>query len=191
MIDFSKKRILFFDLDDTLIKTASGKKFPEDVTDFRIRKEVLDQISKIFHKYTNYLKFICIVTNQGGIPKYMSAREFQAKIQAISRFIEMYICTPDIVFNTACASNDPEDIMRKPNTGMLEKSVYDVFGYERFDHSYLYTREQFDKDYGKENMVMIGDASGKPGDFSDSDKKTAENFCIEYMDIEDFINLNL
>ena len=34
---------------------------------------------------------------------------------------------------------------------------------------------------------MIGDASGKEGQFSDSDKKTAENFGIDYMDVEDFV----
>jgi hypothetical protein len=28
----------------------------------------------------------------------------------------------------------------------------------------------------------------KPGDFSDSDKKCAENFGIDYLDIEDFLN---
>lgn len=36
-------------------------------------------------------------------------------------------------------------------------------------------------------MFMIGDASGKPGQFSDSDKKTAENFGIDYIDVEDFV----
>ena len=34
---------------------------------------------------------------------------------------------------------------------------------------------------------MIGDASGKEGQFSDSDKKTAENFGIDYLDMEDFV----
>ena len=34
---------------------------------------------------------------------------------------------------------------------------------------------------------MIGDASGKEGQFSDSDKKTAENFGIDYLDVEDFV----
>ena len=38
---------------------------------------------------------------------------------------------------------------------------------------------------------MIGDASGKPGQFSDSDKRTAENFGIDYLDIEDFLKLNI
>lgn len=29
--------------------------------------------------------------------------------------------------------------------------------------------------------------SGKEGQFSDSDKKTAENFGCEYMDVDDFV----
>ena len=41
-----------------------------------------------------------------------------------------------------------------------------------------------------DKMLMIGDASGKEGQFSDSDKKTAENFGIDYMDVDDFVNTN-
>lgn len=37
------------------------------------------------------------------------------------------------------------------------------------------------------SIMMIGDASGKEGQFSDSDKKTAENFGCEYMDVDDFV----
>ena len=44
-----------------------------------------------------------------------------------------------------------------------------------------------DFDYIKSVSLMIGDASGKEGQFSDSDKKTAENFGIDYMDVEDFV----
>lgn len=43
--------------------------------------------------------------------------------------------------------------------------------------------------YIKPVSLMIGDASGKEGQFSDSDKKTAENFGIDYLDVEDFINI--
>lgn len=39
----------------------------------------------------------------------------------------------------------------------------------------------------KDDCLMIGDASGKEGQFSDSDKKTAENFGIDYMDVGDFV----
>ena len=44
-----------------------------------------------------------------------------------------------------------------------------------------------DFDYIKSVSLMIGDASGKEGQFSNSDKKTAENFGIDYMDVDDFI----
>ena len=51
--------------------------------------------------------------------------------------------------------------------------------------------EYLQKEFGehdKSQMIMIGDASGKSRDFSDSDKKCAENFGIDYLDVEDFIN---
>ena len=35
---------------------------------------------------------------------------------------------------------------------------------------------------------MIGDASGKPDDFSNYDLQTALNFGIDYIDVEEFIN---
>ena len=75
-----------------------------------------------------------------------------------------------------CVTNDKSDPCRKPNTGMLE-----------------YLTERYvgdDFDYIKSVSLMIGDASGKEGQFSDSDKKTAENFSIDYMDVEDFVNAN-
>ena len=40
----------------------------------------------------------------------------------------------------------------------------------------------------KEEMLMIGDASGKEGQFSDSDLKTAQNYNIDYLDVNDFVN---
>ena len=71
-----------------------------------------------------------------------------------------------------CASNDKDNPYRKPNTGMLEKLYY--------NHNL---------NYNKQEMIMIGDASGKPGNFSDSDKKCAENFGIDYIDVRDFLEL--
>lgn len=44
MIDFETKKVLFIDLDGTLIKTISGKTIPEDITDFRVQLPVLDKI---------------------------------------------------------------------------------------------------------------------------------------------------
>lgn len=46
-----------------------------------------------------------------------------------------------------------------------------------------------DFDYIKSVTLMIGDASGLEGQFSDSDKRTAENFGINYLDVNEFVNL--
>lgn len=39
----------------------------------------------------------------------------------------------------------------------------------------------------KKDCLMIGDASGKEGQFSDSDLQTAKNFGIDYLDVKDFV----
>ena len=75
-----------------------------------------------------------------------------------------------------CEINDETNLYRKPNTRMLENLLEIYIG--------------DDLDYIKQKSLMIGDASGKEGQFSESDKKTAENFGIDYMDVEDFINTN-
>lgn len=79
MIDFETKKVLFIDLDGTLIKTISGKTFPEDITDFRIQLPVLN---KIVEKLPNLKKFF-IVTNQGGLKSDFEQYNFRAKLQKI------------------------------------------------------------------------------------------------------------
>ena len=170
MIDFETKKVLFIDLDGTLIKTISGKTFPEDITDFRIQLPVLD---KIIEKIPNLIYFF-IVTNQGGIGKFTTEYDFQTKLFSIERFCDMYFRDRIKIYcsdSDYCASLDKDCYERKPNPGMLEALA---------------------NDYGvksKEECIMIGDASGKPGDFSDSDKKCAENFGIDYIDVRDFLEL--
>lgn len=79
MIDFGNKKVLFIDLDSTLIKTVSGKTFPEDITDFRVQLPVLD---KIIEKMSN-LKMFFIVSNQGGLKTLTDKRIFNYKIWAV------------------------------------------------------------------------------------------------------------
>ena len=42
-----------------------------------------------------------------------------------------------------------------------------------------------------DETLMVGDASGLPGQFSDSDKKFAENARIDYMGVNDFKKLKI
>ena len=82
----------------------------------------------------------------------------------------------NILASLSNTTTDEQNVFRKPNPGMLQAA------YIRF----IISRWHIDAD--KKDMLMIGDASGKVGQFSDTDKKTAENFGIDYMDVEDFYN---
>lgn len=78
--------------------------------------------------------------------------------------------------------------MRKPNTGMLEDMMVEVLRPTPSVITEILVEGIY---FFKQFSLMIGDASGKPGQFSDSDKRTAENFGIDYMDVEDFLTANI
>ena len=164
-----KYKVLFADLDGTLIDTISGNTFPKGIWDMRFRFDVLDAIKK--------LKPLCvlIVTNQGGIEEgFVNRRDFEFKMEYSIRSIKEYVgCSTEYSY---CESNDKANHYRKPNTGMLESMLTRCL-------KHLLRSSNLTKD----DCLMIGDASGKEGQFSDSDKKTAENFGIDYLDVEDFV----
>ena len=162
-------KILFVDLDGTLIETISGEPFPKGIWDMQIKFEVLNAIKELNPEY------ILIVSNQGGIESgFVDAQNFRAKSEYVARAVGEYCnCKCYAMY---CETNDKLDPYRKPNTGMLERLMESYIG--------------DDFDYIKPKSLMIGDASGKEGQFLDSDKKTAENFGIDYMDVNDFVNTN-
>lgn len=165
-----KYEVIFADLDGTLIDTLSGKTFPEGIWDMKIKFDVLDKIKEI-----NPLCLL-IVTNQGGIEKgFVNRRNFEFKMEYLCRSIKEY--TGIEVEYSYCEKNDPNYKYRKPNTGML-----DSLGYKMINRGIIPNGIETNK------MLMIGDASGKEGQFSDSDKKCAENYDIDYIDVNDFIN---
>lgn len=57
-------KLIFCDLDDTLIQTISGETFPRGVYDMKIKFDVLDAIHEKLQMESSVLG---IVTNQGGI----------------------------------------------------------------------------------------------------------------------------
>ena len=164
-----KYEVIFSDLDGTLINTISGETFPKGIWDMKIRFDVLDKIKEVKPEY------LLIVSNQGGIELgFLSQRSFSIKLTYICGIIRDYCnCR---CYGTYCSTNDKSDPYRKPNVEMLNHLTK------------LNVGDDFD--YIKQKSLMIGDASGKDGQFSDSDKKTAENFGIDYMDVEDFVKIN-
>lgn len=170
-----KYKYLFCDFDGTLVDTLSGKTFPEGIWDMKVKFDVLDKIKELNPEY------VYIVSNQGGIESgFINEDHFADKCQYVCDIIKEY-CNIKNVWFTYCTTNDKTAEDRKPNTGMLEYMLE-----MHSDNGYWFnTNNEL-----KNEILMIGDASGKEGQFSDSDKKCAENFDIDYLDVDDFINTN-
>ena len=167
-----KCKLLITDLDGTLIKTVSGNTFPKGIWDMKIKLDVFEAIK-------NYAPDdILIISNQGGIEKGFVDREmFEDKLNYVSSALADY--TDASVYNYYCDSNDKDNINRKPNTGMIDQFM----DYVKFTNDNVDEENKIVYD----TILMIGDASGKEGQFSDSDKKTAKNLGCEYMDVDDFV----
>lgn len=161
------KRVLFADLDGTLIDTISGDTFPRGVWDMQFKWDIVNAIKDYG------FEILVIVTNQGGIEEgHVIERHFtRGKANYVRYSLMEYLGIP--VEYDYCKCNDKNNWFRKPNPGMLNNACAIILP----KHNIIAYRNE---------MLMIGDASGKEGQFSDSDKKTAENFDIDYLDIEDF-----
>lgn len=171
------KKIIFIDLDGTLIDTHSGETFPKGVWDMNIKWDAWKALKNFVKE--NKTEFICIITNQGGIESgYVDRYHWLDKFGYIKSALQEYLNHGndlDVeVFGEYCTSNDIVDFDRKPNTGMLRHFISANGWYDLTD-------------VPKSEMLMIGDASGKENQFSDTDKMTAVNFEIDYMDIGDII----
>ena len=157
-------KYLFSDLDGTLIETLSGETFPKDESDWKLKKDVIEAIKKLNPER------LYIISNQGGIEKgYFTEESFENKMINIINSLRK--CLPDVkdIDYEYCVTNDKDNVFRKPNAGMIY-AIQHRCGISLSD------------------ALMIGDASGKEGQFSDSDKKCAENAGMAYMDVEDFVN---
>lgn len=154
-----KCKLLITDLDGTLIETVSGDTFPKGIWDMKLKLYVFEAIK-------NYAPDdILIISNQGGIEKgFVDKEMFEYKFDYISNALEDY--TDVSVSAYYCESNNKRNANRKPNIGMI-KEYMDFIEYMNND-------EDEEEKIVYDTILMIGDASGKEGQFSDSDKKTAE-----------------
>jgi bifunctional polynucleotide phosphatase/kinase len=158
-----KYDICFLDLDGTLIKTRSGKKFPSSYEDWTFIKTT----SKfILEKKSQGFKII-LVTNQAGISSgYVNREKFMGKLESIQEDL-------NLSFDKIFIADSMKSIYRKPKSRALEKSL-------------LSEGIRINKD----TSFMIGDAGGLDGDFSDSDKKFAESLKIDFIHVDYLKGLN-
>lgn len=83
-VDIKNKRILLFDFDGTLIETASGNTFATDLTDMRIKMDVVNKALDLMQE--NGVKVFAIVSNQGGVEAgFVSGADIEAKIEYVLR----------------------------------------------------------------------------------------------------------
>lgn len=179
------ERLLLFDFDGTLIETASGNTFATDLTDMRIKMDVVNKALDLMQE--NGVKVFAIVSNQGGVEAgFVSGADIEAKIEYVLRSVHDLAVKRGIrgvlYEKRLCYSNDEQNPMRKPNTGMIDDILMKCKDtvMRGMNFSQL-----------KGCSLMVGDASGLPGQFSDSDKVCAENAGIDYMDVIQFVGKDL
>lgn len=167
------KRIIFIDLDGTLIRTISGGPFAKCIVDMQPVWKTWNLLKKWAEEVQGE-KYLFIVSNQGGIEKGITRDLFmRSKFDFIVSGLREYMRAGqmDVTIDSRyCPSNDVNNPNRKPNIGMFSDLIksYNLGNVE------------------KETMIMIGDACPKvmnPMSFSSSDFDAANNFNIDYLDI--------
>ena len=151
--------IVIFDLDNTVIKTKSGKIFPINENDWIFN---FNNIIEILNKLDKTI--IGIISNQKGIKNDNKLKEWQSKLNSIMTQINFHFVFASITDNR----------YRKPMIGSWE-----------------YIKDNFLKGLNITNkeIIYVGDACGREGDFSDTDIKFAYNCGFKFNTPEKFFNI--
>ncbi|XP_046581207.1 uncharacterized protein F21D5.5-like [Haliotis rubra] len=163
-----REKVAGFDIDFTVIRTASGRKFATGAKDWEFWDESVPAKMKELDEDGFRVVFF---TNQAGIEKMkVKPAEIKDKIEAIITALDI----PVLAF--ICTGNNH---FRKPSTGMWDYFVENCNGGVEVD---------------LEESVYVGDAAGraknwapgKPKDFSCSDRMFAANIGINFKTPEEF-----
>ncbi|KAF4243315.1 hypothetical protein CNMCM8980_009614 [Aspergillus fumigatiaffinis] len=157
-----KAKVAAFDLDSTLVVTASGNTFPRDSTDWKwFSPNVptrLRELNADGQKRISLQKDL-----KGGRADSKSLTNFKERVTGVMRQI-------DIPISVYAATADDEN--RKPRTGMWKEFVedydLDVFGVDQSASFY------------------VGDAAGRPRDHSMVDRGFALNIGVPFKTPEEF-----
>ena len=160
ILEKSFKKIHLFDLDYTIIKTKSGKRFPTNDWDW----EFLTQNIK---STINNLEFCGIVSNQNGLTNEIKTSGWIKKIKEIAKHINI-----KFVFCSLKTTN-----YRKPMDGSW-----------KYMKENLLLNTDVNKLIKKQYIYYIGDACGRENDFSDTDLKFALNCNFVFKLPEQFFN---
>jgi bifunctional polynucleotide phosphatase/kinase len=165
IINFNFKNIYLFDLDDTIIKTKSGKTFSISSNDWEfLDKNIVTKINKLYDNNN----FIGIITNQKGLKSELLINIWIKKINDILKTLKIHV-----IF-----ASTTDNRYRKPMPGSLDQINNKYF---------LANKIKFTE---KSKKYYIGDALGRDGDHSDTDLKFAKNCKFIIKSPETFFNLD-
>eukprot|EP00923_Selenidium_pygospionis_P001403 GHVN01002083.1.p1 GENE.GHVN01002083.1~~GHVN01002083.1.p1 ORF type:complete len:258 (+),score=35.75 GHVN01002083.1:167-940(+) len=159
-------KIYAFDMDGTLIKVKSGKRFPEGRSDWILFSEGGEK-PKLKKLVSDGYKLV-LITNQKGISTgFTNLDDVRGKIDDLIKTLEV----PMMVFILT-----KDDDFRKPCRGIWNMMANECNGDVTID---------------KSKCVFVGDAAGRPAsrgrkkDFNDSDLKFALNLGIAFKTPEE------
>lgn len=173
-----RRKIAAFDLDGTLIKTKSGKRFSDDPADWQWwHPKIPTDLRQLYEEGYR----LVILSNQGGItlrpdPK-SKAPKTPKRLPAWKQKLTALLTQLDIPTSVYAATG--KDKFRKPRPGMWKELCED----------YDLAEDEFDKD----GSFFIGDAAGRVierageiQDFSCSDRNFAHNVGIKFHAPEEY-----
>ncbi len=173
-------KIAFFDADSTLRVSKSGSVSASSARDVLLLPLVAERLASL--SQDGYL--IAIVSNQGGIPKFVSLADAEAALRYTIHLINQQ-GTPVDYFDLA----ETKNVFRKPGTGMA-------------DLAEVIVKMTLLRSVDWAGSIMVGDSAwrkdhdkapdGTPGaDFSNSDRLFAEDLAkkhvgFKFLDPADF-----
>ncbi|KAJ4288893.1 DNA kinase/phosphatase Pnk1 [Collariella sp. IMI 366227] len=178
-----RHKIAAFDLDSTLIRTASGKRHAGGAEDWKWwHGSVPGRLRQLYNEEGYRL---VVFTNQGGLtlhpdPKAKAHKNAKDRVSMFKQKCNAVLSQLNLPVTLYAATG--KDIYRKPRPGMWTELKDD------------YNLVEFDIDF--ENSIFVGDAGGRTAepkgrgaaakDFSCSDRNLAHNIGIKYQTPEEF-----
>ncbi len=109
-------KVLFIDLDGTLIQPLGNREFPKGCWDMELKFATFEAIKQYKPD------MVIIVTNQGGIEKgFVDEGGFCVKVNYILSCLNEY-CKVNATYSY-CATCNNNDKDRKPNPGMINRYI--------------------------------------------------------------------
>ncbi|KAL2022175.1 hypothetical protein VTK56DRAFT_6004 [Thermocarpiscus australiensis] len=182
-VTVKRRKIAAFDLDSTLITSASGKRYADDPADWKWWHHSVPGRLRQLYNEEGYR--VVVLTNQGGLdlhpdPKAKGPKTMKNRVPAFKQKCNAVLSQLGIPVTLYAATG--RDIYRKPRTGMWTEMKDD------------YDLSESVIDY--ESSVFVGDAGGRiadlkgaivtPKDFSCSDRNFAHNVGIKFQTPEEF-----